>query len=464
MRRINRLRLVSALCGLVGGVTLGALTLALDTGEAIGHMIAAGPDPATVIDAAHVPPLLTVPGEEVTLRYAILCPPDDQGLPCNAGGDVYVRKGQSGDFTRVALERGNDSKEGRYFVRVPRGIAGAADGFSYYAVLRNDATGAAMTLPAGGAAAPQRSLPLTGASQVNLAGHRFGHARKADGRILEAHWGSATGELGLSGGPPLGYTGPSSFDVDARGGVTVLDQVNGRAERWPGTGGAPTATPLDLSGGISDMTVEPDGTIDVLEPPDRSNAASVLKSFRPDGQLKWSQKVLGRTWTKLERGPSGPLVQQSQSEQWVPVAQGDAPLDRTSQARRGRVGAPEADGHELVVLRTGTGEIRVADVVGNRVQRGWRIVSDTALGEVQLAERLGNTLVVVTKAYTDIADEFVAVVAAPDGGVQQFAITSAEWAEAAPLARFRLTGTSLYQFGSTPTGVFVDRFDLKEHR
>jgi hypothetical protein len=42
-----------------------------------------------------------------------------------------------------------------------------------------------------------------------------------------------------------------------------------------------------------------------------------------------------------------------------------------------------------------------------------------------------------------------------------FSVQSLEWAESAPLARFRLSGTSLYRLGSAPAGAFVDRFDLE---
>jgi len=42
-----------------------------------------------------------------------------------------------------------------------------------------------------------------------------------------------------------------------------------------------------------------------------------------------------------------------------------------------------------------------------------------------------------------------------------FALESAAWAETAPLARFRLVGSSLFRLDSTPAGVFVDRFDLE---
>ena len=40
-------------------------------------------------------------------------------------------------------------------------------------------------------------------------------------------------------------------------------------------------------------------------------------------------------------------------------------------------------------------------------------------------------------------------------------LDSADWAESAPLSRFRLLGSSLYQLGSTQEGLFVDRFDLE---
>ncbi len=44
---------------------------------------------------------------------------------------------------------------------------------------------------------------------------------------------------------------------------------------------------------------------------------------------------------------------------------------------------------------------------------------------------------------------------------QQFAVASADWAETAPLSRFRLVGRSLYQLGSNAAGAFVDRYDLE---
>ena len=135
-------------------------------------------------------------------------------------------------------------------------------------------------------------------------------------------------------------------------------------------------------------------------------------------------------------------------------------LDALEQRRSGRSGRPLPGGGEVVVLRVGE-EIRVAVVGRDGVRRGWRITSDTPLAEVQLAEPLGSRLVVVVRTYTETQSEFVVLVLDRDGLAHRFSLDAADWAETAPLSRFRLAGSSLYRLGSTPHGLFVDRFDLE---
>jgi hypothetical protein len=373
-----------------------------------------------------------------------------------------VRAGQSGSFRRLALGRGDDSGEGRYFVDLPREIAAAPEGFSYYAVLRNDATGATVTIPAGGETAPQRSFPLRAASEVALGRHTFGRGRAPDERIVAAPWGGGVGEAGLGGSRDLGFSGPSSFDVAPDGTVAVLDQVNARVERWSHRG--VRATDVEVSGGLADFALEPGGTMDVLEPPSRANPAPVLRSFREDGSERWTQRLSDRTWAKLSVGPAGPTVQQQPSEQWLPVAEHGVALGRSAQAGRGRPGRPFTNGREVVVERVGAGELRLAELESNVMERSWRITSGTALGEVQLAEPSGSRVVVVTKTYTDDRSEYVVLVLDRSGIVNGFAVESLDWAESAPLARFRLFDSSLYRLGSTRAGLVVDRFDVEVSR
>jgi hypothetical protein len=244
--------------GIIGGVTLTSLSVA-------GVGVPGGAAPG--LEASHVPPALTLPGEPATLRYAIVCAPREDGNPCAGSGEVYVRAGHAGSYERIPLVRGDDSSEGRYFAEIPPALASSRAGFSYYAVLRDDASGASITVPAGGAAAPDRSLPLGDATQVKLGAHEFGAPRRADKRVLHASWGSEPGQAGLAGSRALGFAGPASFDVGADGIVTLLDQVNGRAERW--ARGRVETVPLAVSGGLADFAVEPDSRAAPAELPRR---------------------------------------------------------------------------------------------------------------------------------------------------------------------------------------------------
>jgi len=95
--------------------------------------------------------------------------------------------------------------------------------------------------------------------------------------------------------------------------------------------------------------------------------------------------------------------------------------------------------------------------------RSWRIRSLTPLAEIQLAEPLGDRVVVVLRTYTDTDAEFMVLVLGDRGLERRFSVDPADWAETAPLSRFRLVGSSLFHLGSTQTGMFVDRFDLEVH-
>jgi hypothetical protein len=456
MRRPSIRSLAGGAAGIAAGVIGGIALTSLSTAGPLA------PGAHVAVEGSHLPPVLTMPGEPVRLRYAIVCTPREDGEPCDGSGEVYVRAGQSGPFERLALTRGPDSREGRYFVDLPSSLTDSERGFSYYAVLRDDSTGEAVTVPSGGPTAPQRSLPLHHAVQLHLGTYAFGQARRPDARPVDASWGSDTGQAGLAGSRELGFVGPSAFDVDAAGRITLLDQVNRRAQRW--SRGRAETIPLAVTGGLADFAVEPDGSLDVLEPPDRLNRSPVLRSFHADGSVRWVQQLADRTWAKLDVGPDGPVVQQQPSEQWRPVADGGRALGRAAQAAGGRTGRPQSGGRELVVERHGGAELRIAEVEGAAVIRSWRIDSSTPLGEVQLAEPMGSRIVIVAKTYTDDRSEDVVLVLDRAGIVQRFSAEPHEWAESAPLARFRLAGSSLYQLGSAPSGAFVDRFDLEVQR
>ena len=460
VRRHTRAR--TAIAGLALGAILGS-SFILGSGRALAERDIPAARP--VVDATHLPPLLTAPGEDVALRYDVHCASATEGSEdassaagaCASGGTVFIRAGTSGPFRPVPLVFDPNGAQGRWVAHVPSAMATSSSGFSYYAVLRAAEDEVTTTVPAGGASSPHRSLPLGRAVQVSLGRHEFGQTRKPDQRVAEGRWGRGAGEVGLEGGTNVAPMGGSSFDVGGDGAVSVLDEVNRRVLRWARGGSVPAAIPVTVDGTIADLSVAADGSMYVLESA-RTGQGPVVRSFDRSGVALEATELPERTATQVRAGPSGPVVLQQPSGQWLPVLRGNG---STSASRGlGSTGRPFPGGSEVVVLRADD-ELRIAVVAGDVVRRSWRVTSSTQLAEVQLAEPMGQRLLVVVRVYTDAQDEFLALVLGPRRVLRSLSLYSADWAESAPLSRFRLSGSSLYQLGSTTNGLFVDRFDLE---
>jgi hypothetical protein len=452
-------RLLASSAGLLVGAAAGA-AFVLGAVPAGADRLSQAAQPS--IDATHLPPLLTTANEAVELRYDIHCVSADESAtdePCAAGGKVFIRAGDTGPYSELPLRLDAAAAEGRYVARVPSKLARSPRGFTYYAVLSGGAGGPTSTLPAGGADAPQRSLPLGRPVEVRLGAHAFGAVRSADSRVAEARWGDGPADVGLEDGRNISPAGGSSFDVDAAGNVFVLDHVHRRILSWSSGARTPRAVPVSVDGTIADLAVSPGGAMYVLEGA-RAGRAPAVRSFSRGGVPQRVVELAERTASQVRIGPIGPVVLQHPSGQWVPVFRGSTPLSAAAQEMGARAGRTLPGGSELVVLRWAN-EIRAAIVNGSVVTQSWRITSATPLAEVQLAEPLGTGLALVVRVYTDAQDEFRVLVLGPHGLVGTASLDSADWAETAPLSRFRLVGASLYQLGSTSAGLFVDRFDLE---
>jgi hypothetical protein len=414
-----------------------------------------------IVDATHVPPLLTTDGERAELSYDAYCIDSEAEAPedsCELVGSVFVRPGATGRFHELPLL--SEGTANHLVVRVPEDIAASRKGFTYYAEIEAAMVRAAVTLPAGGASAPHQSLPLGSPIDVDLGRHAFGMTSRADERVAAVTWGDGPNDAGLEDGRNLTPIGASAFDVDPSGAIVLLDQAHQRVLRWRNGSRAPTRVPLTIAGTLADVSLAPDGSLYVLESMSRPGRTPLVRRFDSYGRELEPTETAERTASQIQQGPLGPVVLQQPSGQWMPIASSGSPVAPEIQRRRGRSGRPLRGGGEVVVLRRDN-EIRVALAGPAGVRRSWRIASETALAEVQLAEPFGQNLVLVVRVLTDDEDEFVALVLNNEGLIQRITLDSADWAETAPLGRFRLVGHSLYQLGSTPTGAFVDRFDLE---
>jgi len=450
-------RRLPATFGVLAGVLTGAAAFV-----AAGSAVESGraDTTAVVVEATHVPALLTQAGERVELRYDAYCielENEDAESSCDLSGTVYIRAGAAGRFRELPLR--GDGGASQLVARVPDDIASSPRGFTYYAEIAASSGQAATTLPSGGAAAPHQSLPLGSPVTIDLGRHEFGTTVHADERVAEVAWGEGAEQAGLEHGRNLTPTGASAFDVDPSGSVVLLDQANRRIFRWRSGTRAPTRIPLSIAGQLADVSLAPDGSMHVLESVSEPGRTPLVRRFDPYGRTLQKIETAERTSSQIRQGPTGPVVLQQPSGQWMPVMSAGTPIAAEIQRRRGRAGRPIRGGGEIVVLRVDN-EIRVAVVGSSGARRTWRIVSKTMLAEVQLADVLGDQVVLVARVYDDAADEFVALVLGDDGLVSRVALDAADLAEIAPLGLFKLAGGWLYQLGSTPAGAFVDRFDL----
>jgi hypothetical protein len=457
-RNVQSARLASVL-GALTGAAVGVTGIAL-TGVAVAHQALATPQ--AVLETTHLPPLLTALREPVRLTFDVHCIAggvEDPERGCDASGTAYIRETGSVVFSAIALRPDESSGVRQLTTVVPPEIAASPDGFEYYAELRSAETGGSLTMPSGGAEAPYRALPLTAPIDVNLGSHAFGATREGV-RVASAPWGDGPSDVGLEQGKSVGAIGASAFDVDRSGTVLVLDEAHGRVLRWARGAPTPTHVPLSVEGQLADMIVGDDGSIYVLESVARPGRRPLVRRFDEYGRELDAVETAERASSQIRLGPTGPVVLQQPSSQWMPVARDGSPLAADRQRRAGSNGRPLRGGGEVVVLRQGN-EVRAAVVGNGRIRSAWRIASSTPVGEVQLAQPLGQRLALVVRLYSAMSAEFAVLLLDQHGVAMSFAVDATEWAETAPLGRFRLVNGALYRLGSDARHAFVDRFDLE---
>ena len=447
------------LAGFVVGSLVGATLLTVNI---VGAFVG---EPAEVVapqigggfegEILHTPPLLVPRGQAVELDFEVVCArsADEPGAGCSPKGSVHLRGVGDQEYTDVPLVADRD---GRLSATLgPDYTLGA--GFDYYVDIE-DGRGGSQSLPPGGQDVPQHVWTVSAETTVDLKAHVFGGTR-APGRIVaRAEWGRGDRELGLDSGPEQARIGPSAFDVGADGSLVVLDQVNQRLAVYPSVG-SPRHLPIPFDGGEGDVAVGGDGTIYVLDDGGGMTPTPVVRSFDGDGWPIAGTPIAEPVADMIRIGPDGPVVHSYPSELWYPTGSARPPLSPTRQAELARPGRAVARGAEVLVHATPS-QARFALVRNGQVEHSWLLTSSTNLGEVQLAEPYGDGLLVVLRLWTETQAEFSVLRLEPDRLADSFSVARAEWAESAPLSRFRLHGNTLYQLRSDSSGVEIAAFEI----
>jgi hypothetical protein len=434
----------------LGGLAVGLLAGTTLFASSVGGAASRADDRAGLVDVLHSPPLLVERGRPVQLRFDAVCGADERGAPCPVTGRLYVRSASQQTYQGIPLASDGDS--GLTATLSPD--VGADGSIAYYAEIADGVGGETTTVPAGGAAAPLRTWFPSEMASVDLGTHVFAHVRGADGVVLKGRWGSGPGAFGLITGPEQATIGPSAFDVGPDGSIVVLDQVNRRLA-FVKPGGGLGCVAIKFAGAEGDLAIDGQGSIFVLD----HGAAAAVHRFTLAGAPTGDGGVSGRGPDMLRAGATGIFAHGYPGDTWIPVSRGGELVDAGQQAAGARIGLDVGGGTDVIVRGRGN-EALFALVRADRIVHAWRVSSATNLGEIQLAQPYGNGLLVVVRVWTDAQAEFVALVLSPAGVEHSFSMPAGEWAESAPLSRFRLHGSSLYQLRSTPDGVEIVTYDL----
>jgi hypothetical protein len=428
----------------IGGVTAGARA---------GERSAA---PATLqrLLAYYTAPVLVRAGEPVTIPVDVVCAAAD-GRACATRVTVGAAGGDEGFRTAA----GRAAPAVRFDLSAPAARAVASDdasGVVRYYVRASAPDGRSTTLPAGAPAQALRFYVARSMATAQLPDIPFGTVRT--GRpVLTLPWGSGSMRAGIALGNQSAVLGPSSFDVDARGRVYLLDAEQHRLAVFDR--GRLIRSSTVRVGPRSDVAVAADGVAYVL-----SRAASgdhlVVTAIRPDGSVG-SAVVVGtgipgaiRTQGRAAYVYALPL------DAWLPVPGTGAAADRPGPA----VGMPVGDGRELLrVVRDRS--LRLGTASHGAVQDAVEVVSRRQLGSVPLAALDGAggywAVVHVWRGGHRPADQYQALHVSGGTVVESFAVARREFAQEGSLSAFRLGGDgALYQLLTGPAGMRIVRYEI----
>ena len=174
--------------------------------------------------------------------------------------------------------------------------------------------------------------------------------------------------------------------------------------RWSkGDGTCPGRIPLSIDGRLADMSVAGDGSIYVLEsvaPPGRH---PLLRRFDENGRdLDVVETAERPSQIRRRRRRPGRARAAVQPVDACRARRATGLVHAAARARTIR--APPTRRRRGGRAATRRARFGSRSCKPERLRRAWRITSTTPLGEVQLAEPMGQRLVLVVRAYSDTAE------------------------------------------------------------
>jgi hypothetical protein len=329
---------------------------------------------------------------------------------------------------------------------------------SFYlrAEARRDGEVSSVSVPEREASSPLSFYVTRRLPQVRVPTASFGAVRKGV-VALSLPWGSGPSAVGLEPGRESATLGPSSFDVDRKGAIHLVDAVQDRIAVFSG-GELVGQTQLPLGAGAA-IAVTDQGVSLVA---DRDGRQAVVRRIGRQGRLapalRLGEGIPAQVRTLGERA----FVHLLPLDAWLPVSADDS---SESVGGPSTVGMPVAADTEL--LRVATERfVRLGYASKERVSEAVELRFGQKVGDVPLAEPDGEGgYVAVVHMWRDHppADQYQVVRGAGTRILSTFAVSDSRFADSPPLGKFRLGRDGhLYQLTTSPRGIRILRFDLEE--
>jgi hypothetical protein len=437
---------------------VGLVTLALLMGlGSMCRVAAAGPphtasksapDRTKYLEIYYSSPVLVRAGERVRMPVDVVCA-TARGRPCSTTVTLGTQVG-SEPWSLLSAPAASGLQ---FDVTAPaaRAVAAATSASVRFFLRAEDDVGRTVSLPPGG---PQQPLLFFVTRTLRSARMPVGFGQvKAGTTALSLPWGSGPLKAGVELGRQSATRGPSGFDVDERGRLYVLDSLQRRLAAFDrGRLIASTAVSVGVDAAVA---IGGSGRAVVL---DRAGSSLALTQLDSSGRRSVASLGSGlASQVRVVRGRA--FARTLPLDAWV-----------SASTTGPSVGLPLPWGGQLI--RVGREDrLRIGRVVAGRVQDAIELTPPTGvrLGEVALAEsdRHGSYWVVirVSRQRPIPADQYEVLRVADGRVLTAFAAGSHSFAEAPPLGRFVLgRDGSLFQMTSSPDGMRIVRFGVKEER
>jgi hypothetical protein len=431
---------------------LATLGLLMVGGGALKGSVAARPVLASPGDAAvgvlqlfYTPPVLVRAGERVLVPVDVVCA-TPAGTSCDATVSVAARAGAEA-WHRVEAP---GVKGMRFDLTAPASRASGAGrtGRVDFYLSARDASGRSTSL--GSAVAPLSFYVVPDLPVVKVGAIAFGRVRRGRA-VLSLPWGSGPMRAGIQPGIEAATLGPSSFDVDAAGRISVADSLQGRVAVFR-DGALLRQTRLSLSA-RADIAVGAGGRTFVA---DREHRTVTVRTIGSTSRVESTSSIGSAAGWQIHATATGAFVNALPLDAWIGA---DSPLGPPLQ------GMPSSS--DTRVIRLGTERsVRIGLVRGDQVESAVEITSPVRFGEVALADADGaGGLVVVVHVWRSAptaADQYRVIHIRNGRVIETFAVANAKFAETPPLSRFRLAPNGdLYHLATRPSGMSIDRYAMQ---